>query len=280
MTHEDETVRDPRVEEEETPRIPGFYRSPYVHEECRPFAYLNGNDEAVVFVHGLTGSPDDFRAFSLVYADSGFDVYCPLLPGHGSHICFLETLDARDLLIPIGPLLRYCKARYRSVHLVGLSYGAVLALKAALDEAVADLSLFAPAFFLLPENHRKMEAAWEWGLHLVRNRIAKSEVDPPLVRPTVRGFAYNHIPVRTALTLFKMAEELRARLPQTKMPLFLAHGDGDDTTPLEINRQCVEEARPDVAFYHVPEGQHVLPRDPRSPALAQAHIRWLREGRL
>lgn len=100
------------------------------HEE---YAYLNGFDDVVVFVHGILGSPRRFRYFAEELAKHGVDSVALLLPGHGG--------TARDFYrTPRGSRAAYVKARVRQakethqrVFVVGYSLGGLLGLDCALD---------------------------------------------------------------------------------------------------------------------------------------------------
>jgi len=256
------------------PEIPGFYRWPYTFPRCRPFCRLVGGGEAVLFVHGFTGSPADFRGFSAAYAEAGFDVYVPLMPGHGSHACFLETLGYRELAIPFRPVLRRLAGRYARTHLAGLSYGAVVAADLALAGHGDSLSLFGSAFYLSEERERGVRWVKRMALEHVRGRLRKpggarlnEDPDEP---------AYRDAPLKPLVALYDRAAALRPRLAELRQPVFAAHGDRDEATPFERNRAFLRTVLPEHVFFRVPGAQHVLPLEPAHALLARAHIDWLK----
>lgn len=258
--------------------IPGLQPRIAVRPGCEPFAIRNGHDSVVLFLHGLTGTPADFRRFSRCYGDD-FDVVAPLLPGHATHISHLERLTYRELTIPLPPLMAYLEAQYARIHLVGLSYGAIPVCEYALAGRAHSLSLFAPAFFLRAKNERNMRWVRRLRLHWFRSRVPKSRIHPPKLgdRTAEETFAYTDIPVKPALALHKKASQIKAALAQSTLPLFYAHGDQDTTTPLAANRNFIMQARPDAVFHLVPEGQHVITLGPGATDLATTHRAWLKE---
>ncbi len=258
------------------PRMPGFYRSPYTLPPCRPFIRKVDGAEDILFVHGFTGSPADFREYTKAYAEAGFDVYVPLIPGHGSHVCFLERLSGREMTIPFEPILTRLAARRRRVHLAGLSYGAILAAALSLQKAVASLSLFAPAFFLSRDREKGVRMVKRLGLEQVRGRVAKPGVKTDRGQSNGEELTYNDAPLRPAVDLYDLTAKIRQRLRQTTAPVFAVHGEDDLTAPFAANRDFLLQTLPDCAFVPLAGTGHVLPLEPGHLELAQRHIQWLK----
>lgn len=257
-------------------KIPGFYEHDHVQPGSKPFTILNGNTEVVVFLHGFTGSPHDFQDFVKPYSQAGFDIVAPLTPGHGSHISHLERLTYAELFIPFIPLVDYLKPLYKKVHIVGLSYGAILTTDLVLQRDVHSVSYLAPAFFLTQGSERNMAFVRRFRLHALKSRIAKAKMSAKKFFRANPG-TYVHIPFAPAVALHKHAEEIRPQMVGKPWHVFHAHGDRDETTPLEANRRFLSSAFEDYHFYHVPKGTHVLPRSEGWQELAKAHLTWLEQ---
>lgn len=255
--------------------LAGFQARPYLKAGCEPFFYADGNEEVVCFIHGLTGSPADFRDFVQTYRAAGFDVAVPLLSGHGTHVRFLESLTYRELTIPLLPLKRYLHANYRRVHLTGLSYGAVLAADLCARHPPATLAMFAPAFFLSSSVERRTRWAKGLGLGMFQLSIPKKRRNPNRAGKPRNPLSYNAVPIRPMLALHERAETIRGRLDRLKLPVFHAHGDRDATTPMAANRRFLHEHLADYHFYHVKKGEHVITLDSDHLSLARAHMAWL-----
>ena len=109
-----------------------------IHEEVE---YINGNGDAIVFIHGILGSPGQFRFLADELFKKGFDCISLLLPGHGGTAkMFYQT--------PCGKWAEYVKQRidevakkYKRVVLVGHSLGGLLCLDYAASSAVAGIVL-------------------------------------------------------------------------------------------------------------------------------------------
>jgi len=260
-------------------QIPGFYRDSHVKPECRPFCRVEGNGKVMLFVHGLTGSPADFREYVNPYVEAGYDVFVPLWPGHGSHISLLERLTYRELFIPFEPLMGYLKSRYEEIHVTALSYGSIIAADLVLKHPSRTLSFLAPAFYLAVPKEKSIAWAKRLKMHRFRKRVPKARIKEN-GEPTQRDdYTYDAIALLPALELHERSEAIRGQLAQCAIPVFHAHGDKDPTTPFHSNHLFLKEIMANYHYYQVPNGEHVLPLDPGNGAMAQAHLKWLETHR-
>ncbi len=101
---------------------------------------------AVVLLHGLTDAPYSLRHVARLYADRGWVVIAPRMPGHGTTPAGLVDARWPDWMAATRMAARAAAAQAPGLplHLVGYSNGGALAVKYALD-ALEDDSLPAPA---------------------------------------------------------------------------------------------------------------------------------------
>lgn len=119
-----------------------------------PAFFFPGGEDACLLIHGFTGSPWHMRYLGETLRDAGYTVYAPLLPGHG------ETLDAmaktgwKDWLDAAREAYAFLRKRYRTVSVMGLSMGGLLALLIAeaypVDALVCLSAALRPNTFGLP----------------------------------------------------------------------------------------------------------------------------------
>lgn len=82
-----------------------------------------------IFIHGYTGSADDFGELPKILGDEfGAEIFCPLLPGHGTRVEDLYQLPLEKLFAPIEERIKEGIAKGKKITLVGLSLGAQAAL--------------------------------------------------------------------------------------------------------------------------------------------------------
>ncbi|MCK0209693.1 alpha/beta hydrolase [Starkeya koreensis] len=100
---------------------------------------------AVVLLHGLTDSPYSLRHVGRRYAEAGYVVVAPRLPGHGTVPAGLTAAEWEDWLAATRLAVREAAARApgKKLEIVGFSNGGALALKYALD-ALGDDKLVRP----------------------------------------------------------------------------------------------------------------------------------------
>ncbi|CAM2007468.1 alpha/beta hydrolase [Acanthopleuribacter pedis] len=268
----------PPLRQPDNESLPGLQAHSGLKPECVPFSLVANRDQCVVFIHGFTGSPADFRDFAKRYQAAGYDVFVPLVPGHGSHVSMLQDLTWRELFVPFVPLLKRLRRRYKRVHVTGLSYGGVIASTLVLTCPQADtLSLFAPAFFLTVSSEKKAGLVKKFGLHNLIGRITKADLRGDDGERLSANHEYTSVPLRPAVALHDQSERIRPRLKEIKVPVFYAHGDADGTTPFISNRDLMTRLIPRAHFVHVKGGLHVLPTDPNAAFLAERHLAWLEQ---
>lgn len=117
----------------------------------QPFALAGSGADAVLCLHGFTGSPGIYRKLAPRLQAAGFAVEVPLLPGHGTQPQDMTGVTLADWQAAAEAAYQSLAARYQRVHLVGLSLGGALACTlAAAHPALTSLVLLAPAFAVNP----------------------------------------------------------------------------------------------------------------------------------
>jgi carboxylesterase len=128
------------IEEQTTPRDE---KTGIVHgsEEIR---IEKGADAAVLLIHGLYGSPTDFADLPPALEHEGFDVFAPLLPGHGRTPDSLDAVWSADYVKAVRAAFDGLAATHKRVAVVGGSMGGALALSLAAERKPSALVLANP----------------------------------------------------------------------------------------------------------------------------------------
>lgn len=128
--------------------------------------------EGVLLVHGAEGSPAELGPLADFLSDGGYSVYSVRLAGHAQPRVRAEQVSwracAEDLLTRYRLLATACT----QVHVVGLSFGAALALQMDVNPRPASYILVAPAIFPKLHGWQRLLIAsgldrWSW----VRRRL-------------------------------------------------------------------------------------------------------------
>lgn len=114
----------------------------------REFRLTGGGTDAVILIHGIVGSPGQFRFMANELHHEGFDCFGLLLPGHGgSGRDFYSTKYGEWQEYLVNALKSYVN-RYNNVYIIGHSLGGLLCLNAVSQGNLAGIVLInAPLSF-------------------------------------------------------------------------------------------------------------------------------------
>jgi len=105
----------------------------------------------LLFIHGFTVTPANFRAYAEEFAELGYTVSVPLLPGHGETPEALDSVLWQDWLDAVVEAYDELRAGCQRVFVVGISLGGALAIQLAhRRQDVVKLYLLAPAVYPIP----------------------------------------------------------------------------------------------------------------------------------
>ncbi len=107
------------------------------------------SEHAVLCLHGFTGYPGELALIAKLLYDSGFDVFVPRYPGHGSSGEDFMNSDSSMWVQKALDSYRALEGTYKSISLIGHSMGGLIALKVALEvKNASKIVLYAPALLL------------------------------------------------------------------------------------------------------------------------------------
>ena len=196
----------------------------YLDPLCAPFLYGSDSEDAVVLVHGWTGSPAHMRMLGDVLAKAGYVVAAPLLPGHGTEVAEMLQFDWRDWVREVALTSQDQLDAGRRVHLVGLSLGAALCLLVAPSLGASSLSVISPA---IRTRSRRM---WMTPLFRRSDRVNQDEPDPPDDPEAARYYlGYTARPVGSYADLNDAMRAARKNLAAVTCPLLVIQSVKDET---------------------------------------------------
>lgn len=191
---------------------------------ARPFD-LGGGPDAVLCLHGLTGTPAEMRPLAeCVNQTLGWRCVAPLLPGHGTNVEDLRRRRWTQWLDAAHEAHAGLRRAHGRVHLAGLSMGALLAVELWRTHArdAASLVLMAPALWLRGAR-RLASVAFQcpWIASLVRN-IAKGPAEDGRVD-------YPAYPTAALGELGRLGERVRTLAPGDAPATLVAFSHNDPT---------------------------------------------------
>ncbi|MBL7544258.1 MAG: alpha/beta hydrolase [Bdellovibrionaceae bacterium] len=198
----------------------------------------------VLLVHGLSHSPYYMKDLANMYYQQGYDVYVPLLKGHGNAYEALETIHHSEWHSQIESIFEQLSQRYSDkISLGGFSNGALLSTVSTLSEysrdKISSLLLISPAF-KLPLSVRlklktvvgfeKLVAVAKWSvLKSSFEKLRRLKVVSGMSEGTRGPVRYNDTPLNGVLQVNKgaalMAERSKNRAIRIPTVMVLSSGD-------------------------------------------------------
>jgi carboxylesterase len=248
-------------------------------------------ENAVLLVHGLTGTPAEMRHLALRLRKRGFSVMVPQLAGHCASLAELKRSRWQDWYGGIEAAFELLASQHRTVFVAGLSMGALLALELAARRgaAVAGLGLLSPTFFYdgwnMPRFRRRLlPLAF---LPLLRSLLYWRETPPygikcERTRAMVHAVLENRdaqaaekvgifkTPMVTVQQSSKLIRHVTGSLASVHSPLLVVHSIEDDMASVR-NAHFVTErvSSADVETWLIDNTYHVLTLDRRKDDVAE-----------
>ncbi len=253
--------------------------------------YDEAGVDAVLLIHGLTGTPAEMKPIAKRLVKQGFSVMCPALVGHCGSGADLKKSKWQDWYGGIEQAFEALNARHARIYVAGLSMGALIALLLASDKGrrVAGIGLLSTTFFYdgwnMPRLKRKLLLPivlhsplryflhWDetppYGIKCERTRAmvhAVLENRDSLAAEKVGIFRTSAVTIYESTRLIKAAKKA---LPHVQSPTLIVHSTEDDTASLR-NAHFVAKriAARKVETYFIDDTYHVLTLDKRRDDVA------------
>lgn len=238
--------------------------------------FLSGGEDAVMIVHGFTGITGELRYAAERLWERGYTVSLPRLPGHGTWgEDFLRT-GRRDWLRRAEDEYLDLACRFRRVHLVGLSMGALLVLLIGSRYETGKLVLAAPAVTNTDRTIRFAPLLRRFRPVLPKDDYRFS--GPPEQAGIAREY-WSRTWVAPAAELYRLQKEARKALPRVGAEALIIVSEADDTVPLEA-ADIVEGGMAPGRTRRVVlrESGHVVLNDVERERALDEIIRWLEDA--
>ncbi len=221
------------------------------HPANRPYLLqpAESNGQGVLLVHGFSATPHELRELGEHLREQSFTVFGVRLPGHGTSP---EDLRHRRL----EEWLAACERGYQilsegklSISGVGLSTGALLLLKLALQSRFERLVLLSPYLKLM---HPLADLAGPLGLLIPYHTRTISEAERP--------YYYQRRPLKGVLQINRLRRHLKNRLSQVDCPTLVLAASGDKTVAPGTGQALFNRLGSQLKEFHLygEEVPHVL----------------------
>lgn len=267
-----------------------------------PGTYLPGrNGDAVILIHGLTGTPVEMRFLAWYLNTRGFTVSCPRLANHGEPLAILKRTRWPAFYESVRSSHQRLTGEHRRVFVAGLSMGALLALLLAQEfpDRVAGVSCLSPTFFYDGWNVPWYHVLLPLVSHTPLGNFVFFREEPPYglknerIREKVHAFycnaritdlgdvdryGYPFFPVRLLGELQRLSAHLRPRLPGVRCPCQVIQARNDDMSSPR-NAQLIHESvgshRREIVYLE--DSYHVITADQERGRVAESLFRFFAE---
>ncbi len=228
---------------------------PETADRIQPF-YISrtGNDRALLMLHGFSSTPAQFRL--IVPELTEYDALVgPALAGHATNRIDFAQVSAQSWLQGVELICSELMQHYRTVDIIGLSLGGLLACHLAARFPVHRLYLLAPALTLAPRL-RWLLPATPWlaslGLQQVRNRSGS------LRSAAHSELGYRVLPLHSIMEVYSLITNFHFTPPSCPIDVFLGRYD-----TVVDNKAIAEQFTPlaDTRVHCLNQSSHLLTLD-------------------
>ncbi|MDA8115856.1 MAG: alpha/beta fold hydrolase [Actinomycetota bacterium] len=204
-----------------------------------PRRHTGGPDSRkVLFIHGFTGAPATMDPQIEAAAAAGYDVYAPLLRGHGTSLDDMVPTRYEDYLEDAQRALDELAGGDAPVTVVGISMGGTLAVDLGLsDPRVERMVLINPLVLPPAEGYLALlDQLLEAGVEVA------PAVGSDIADPAIKEASYDGAPIRAARSLFLNTARVAPRVSELAMPILLFSSLQDHVVPAESGEYLAAEA--------------------------------------
>ena len=187
-------------------------------------------------VHGLTGSPETVAPLAEALLAQGYRVSSPWLAGHQGTLEDLGKSTWQEWVETVRVAFQTLRREVDQVYYAGLSLGALLGLKLAIDEGwgVKGLALLSTPLTLDRWSNVLIPLVRATPLRYVITSTAKNwerSVGDEEGRQRYQQCSFSRFPAGAAIQLAELQKVLRKDLRRIQNPLLLVHATQDCVAP-------------------------------------------------
>jgi carboxylesterase len=218
-----------------------------------PQSIDDGEDKAVLLIHGFSSTPATFRHLVPQLRAQGYAVSCPRLPGHAQSYDDFSNAVAHSWEQAVYLNYEQLRTRFKHIDVIGLSLGGVLAYQLALKQQINSLCLLAPCFrffYPIPLAQHLIKTANKLGLKKI-----------PAIAGNIHSgdnfeVAYKHIPTHALFELFGFLRQIKIKQPGCPTTIYLGRHD----RVISSNKVAkLFQSMPNVTVNWLDNAAHVIP---------------------
>ncbi len=253
-----------------------------VRPGAEPFRHEGDSDVAVLLVHGFTGSPASMRPWGEYLHAHGYSVACHRLPGHGTSWRDMEKTTWQDWYAEADRAFEELVEEYRLVFVAGLSMGGALALRLAEQRGaevagvmVANPSVRRPERLDVPVLMALDQVSLLGQLARVMPTVPGIKND--IKKPGQDEIAYEQVPIKSAIQLLKLQDDVRANLAKVTQPIIVFSAPEDHVVePANSHTVMAEVGSRRKTQIMLPDSYHVATLDNDAETIFSESLEFIR----
>ena len=193
--------------------------------------FLEGNNKScVMLIHGFTATTIEVKPFALYLNHLGYNVYCPLLPGHGTSPDDLNQQIWMNWVNIVEEYYLENRSKYEKFFLAGESMGGVIAsYLAARHPEISAVMLYAPAIKVDNLEFSKF-------VRFIKKIIPKKNASDDIEGNKLPWQGYVVHPTKAAYQFYLLQNKTKTLLPQINQPVIIFQGALDNTIASDSSR--------------------------------------------
>lgn len=233
-----------------------------------------------LIIHGLTGTPATVSFLRQAFLEAGFIISVPCLAGHGSTPDELSRTSWQDWYETIRISYGALRKETDRVFCAGISLGALLAMKLAVDEGwgIRAMALMATPlelpFYQRCAAHVVKYSPLRFVIKNVSKDYEKSVADEN-GRLLYEQMSFSKIPVNAVFEIQKLQREVLGNLEKISNPTLLLHGRHDKVVkPSNIDLFAAKASSSVIEVKIFDNSRHVLTMDSEKKEVAETIVEF------
>ncbi|ESQ87600.1 alpha/beta hydrolase [Asticcacaulis benevestitus] len=231
--------------------------------------------KAVILVHGLTGAPDEMRYLAKKLSDHGYDVYVPLLSGHGGAYANVIRTGWRDWLQTLTLCYDRIAPDYDHIHVAGICVGGMLGLMLASQRTLSSCTVYSAVFefdgWSMPRHYAILRAAWPliyllppvgsiiipetypFGLKDERLRTLAATSQDSLIKGALDG-----MPLKSIADMYRLGRAVLDIAPTLNTPTLIIHAEEDEIGSVKNAHRLKSALGPQARLAILNDSYHMI----------------------
>jgi carboxylesterase len=206
--------------------------------------YLKGGKTGILLIHGYAASSLTFRPMAHALNQCGYTVYCVLLPGHGTNVKDLDTIEKKDYYKYIDKAYTKFTKKVDKVFVVGHSLGSLLAIRLSANHKLDGVVLMSTPLLVLKEGMTNKE------IHEASVMIGRLLGNLPRPNPTYlkepdyfkKYGIYSEFSSKSLEVLVELIQDARGDIGKVDDPLLVIQGNLDPLVDVRTADYILEKA--------------------------------------